>query len=86
MKAFRNHRGDSFPFSVFHETLYFATFLPPLRYEEWARDGMSYEDYGAVASDIEQRFLVRRPLLRRTFARESGMRAAPRRNRPQILY
>jgi 1-acyl-sn-glycerol-3-phosphate acyltransferase len=57
MKAFRNHRGESFPFSVFHETLYFATFLPPLRHEDWAREGMSYDDYTAVAAGLEQQFL-----------------------------
>ncbi len=56
MKSFRRRRGEHYPFSVFHETLYFMTFCPPMRFEDWAQDGMTYEDYTKVAYSVEEKF------------------------------
>ena len=87
MKDFRNHRGESYPFSVFHDTLYFATICPPLRFEEWSRPQMSYEDYTKVAQQLEATFLANEARI------NAGLRAGtwdgvPRKGgtRKQIVY
>jgi len=59
MKDFRNRKGEKFPFSVFHDTLYFATFCPPLRFADWSREEMSYEDYTRIAFTVEETFQER---------------------------
>jgi 1-acyl-sn-glycerol-3-phosphate acyltransferase len=56
MKGLKGVSGQNYPFTVFHDTLYFATFCPPLRYEDYARDSMTYDDYKAIAFGIEATF------------------------------
>jgi hypothetical protein len=56
MKGFKGASGQNYPFTVFHDTLYFATFCVPLRYEEYSRDSMTYDDYKAIAYGIEATF------------------------------
>jgi 1-acyl-sn-glycerol-3-phosphate acyltransferase len=48
--------GTKYPFTVFHDTLYFATFCTPLLYKDYHRDGMSYEGYKEIAYSIETTF------------------------------
>jgi 1-acyl-sn-glycerol-3-phosphate acyltransferase len=48
--------GTKYPFTVFHDTLYFATFCKPILYKDYHRDGMSYEDYKKIAYSIEGTF------------------------------
>jgi 1-acyl-sn-glycerol-3-phosphate acyltransferase len=55
MKGFKLS-GENYPFTVFHDTLYFATFCTPLRYEEYARDSMTYDDYKSIALNMEATF------------------------------
>jgi 1-acyl-sn-glycerol-3-phosphate acyltransferase len=54
-KAFKKG-GAEYPFTVFHDTLYFATFCKPLLYRDYHRDGMSYENYKEIAYSIEKTF------------------------------
>ena len=73
MKGFKDASGTNYPFTVFHDTMYFATFLPPLRYEEYAKEEMSYEDYQQIAYSIESKFAaiqenIERALLEGRFA------------------
>jgi hypothetical protein len=56
MKGFKGASGQNYPFTVFHDTLYFATFCAPLRYEEYARESMTYEDYKTIATSLETTF------------------------------
>jgi 1-acyl-sn-glycerol-3-phosphate acyltransferase len=56
MKGFKGAAGQNYPFTVFHDTFYFATFCAPLRYDEYARDTMTYEDYKAIAYKVEATF------------------------------
>jgi 1-acyl-sn-glycerol-3-phosphate acyltransferase len=56
MKGFKDASGTNYPFTVFHDTLYFATFLAPLRYEEYAKNEMGYEDFRRIAYSIEADF------------------------------
>ena len=56
MKGFKDVSGQNHPFTVFHDTLYFATFCAPVRYEDYARDSMTYEDYKAIAYGLETTF------------------------------
>jgi 1-acyl-sn-glycerol-3-phosphate acyltransferase len=55
-KGFKDRSGAINPFTVFHDTLYFATFCRPLRYSDYAREGMGYEDFQAVANSVEATF------------------------------
>jgi len=55
-KYYKDRKGGVFPYTIFKKTLYFVTFGTPLRYEEYARGQMSYEDYQAVAYRIEEDF------------------------------
>jgi 1-acyl-sn-glycerol-3-phosphate acyltransferase len=55
-KQFKDFNGNQHPFTVFHDTLYFVTFLPPLRYPDYTRDQMDYEDYRTIAFSIEDAF------------------------------
>jgi 1-acyl-sn-glycerol-3-phosphate acyltransferase len=55
-KYYRDRKGGEYPYTVFHDTLYFTTFLAPLRYEEYAKKDMAYEDFREVAHDIDARF------------------------------
>lgn len=55
MKGFKVS-GQNYPFTVFHDTLYFATFCAPLRYEHYARESMTYEDYKSIAYGMEATF------------------------------
>ena len=55
MKGF-TFRGETYPFSVFHDTLYFATFCPPLRYEHYGKEAMTYKDYTTMAYAMEATF------------------------------
>jgi hypothetical protein len=63
MKSFRT-QGKSYPFSVFHDTLYFATFCPPLRHAEWAGETLSYEDATKLALRVEEGFTRREEEIR----------------------
>jgi 1-acyl-sn-glycerol-3-phosphate acyltransferase len=55
-KNYKDRKGGVYPYTIFKDTLYFATFLKPLRYSEYAKDNMQYEDYQKVAHDIDSRF------------------------------
>jgi 1-acyl-sn-glycerol-3-phosphate acyltransferase len=55
-KNYKDRKGGEYPYTVFKDTLYFATFLKPLRYEDYAREDMTYEDFREVADDIDGHF------------------------------
>lgn len=64
----RDRAGKSYPYTMFTNTLYFSTFLPPLRHEDWSRPGMSYEDYRRIAYGIEDSFVRTRESIERDLA------------------
>ena len=55
-KYYNKSKTESYPYTVFHNTLYFVTFLPSLRYEDYAKENMTYEDYKKIAFSIEDSF------------------------------
>jgi len=55
-RYFRDRAGKSYPYTMFRNTLYFNTFLPPLRHAAWSRPGMTYEDYRRIAYAIDDSF------------------------------
>ena len=55
-KYYKDRKGGVFPYTIFKKTLYFASFGTPLRYEEYARNRMSYEEFQAVAHRIDEDF------------------------------
>ena len=55
-KYYKNRNGEVYPYTVFKDTLYFATFCEPLRYEDYARENMDYEAFRKVAYLIESEF------------------------------
>jgi 1-acyl-sn-glycerol-3-phosphate acyltransferase len=55
IRQFRK-KGESYPYSVFHNTLYFARFLEPIRYEDYAREEFGYEECKAIAFNIDSLF------------------------------
>jgi len=55
-KYYRNRQAEVYPYTVFKNTLYFATFCEPLRYEDYAEDHMDYEAFRKIAFQIESRF------------------------------
>lgn len=55
-KHYQNRKGEIYPYTVFKNTLYFATFCEPLRYEDYAADHMDYESFRKIAHQIESTF------------------------------
>lgn len=55
-RSYKDRAGKSYPYTMFRDTLYFNTFLPPLRHAEWSRPGMTYEDYKRIAYAIDGSF------------------------------
>lgn len=55
-KYFKKRRGEVYPYTVFKDTLYFATFCKPLRYPDYARENMGYEEFRKIAYRIETEF------------------------------
>jgi 1-acyl-sn-glycerol-3-phosphate acyltransferase len=55
-KYYKNRKGEVFPYTIFKDTLYFATFCKPLRYEDYAKDTMDYEAFRKIAYQIESEF------------------------------
>jgi 1-acyl-sn-glycerol-3-phosphate acyltransferase len=79
-KVFRDFRGNAHPFTVFDDTRYFVTFCPPLRYPDYAKDSMSYEDYKKIACAIEDTFVEKQRRIERDLAeRADWWRTVPRR-------
>ena len=87
LKGFKNATGKNYPFTVFHDTLYFATFCEPLRYEDYAREGMRYEDYREIAYGIEATFIESQKRIECDL-REGRYAGVPRRggSRTQVVY
>ena len=54
--SYRDRKGGVYPYTIFKNTLYFATFLKPLLYSEYAKQGMGYDGYQRIAYDIDARF------------------------------
>lgn len=59
-RYYKDRAGKSYPYTMFRDTLYFNTFLPPLRHADWSRPGMGYEDYRRIAYAIEDSFVKTR--------------------------
>jgi 1-acyl-sn-glycerol-3-phosphate acyltransferase len=57
-KYYKNRKGEVYPYTIFKDTLYFATFCKPLRYEDYARETMDYEAFREIAYRIESEFQV----------------------------
>jgi 1-acyl-sn-glycerol-3-phosphate acyltransferase len=55
-KYYRDGKGGVYPYTIFWNTLYFATFCEPIRYEDYAREGMRFEDYREIAFRINDVF------------------------------
>jgi 1-acyl-sn-glycerol-3-phosphate acyltransferase len=55
-KWYRDRKGGVYPYTIFWNTLYFATFCEPILYADYAREGMSYEDYRDIAFRIDDVF------------------------------
>jgi len=56
-KYYRKSETESHKYTVFSDTLYFVTFCEPLRYSEYAKGDMEYEDYREIAYGIEETFV-----------------------------
>lgn len=56
-KYYKKSEEESYPYTVFHDTLYHVTFLPTLKYEDYAKDSMTYEEYTEIAYSIESSFV-----------------------------
>lgn len=56
LKNYNKSKKQSYPYAVFHNALYFATFLPPIRYENYSKEDMTYEDYKEIAFSLEDSF------------------------------
>ena len=55
-KYYTNRKAEVYPYTIFKDTLYFATFCEPLRYPEYTRQNMDYEDFRKIAYQIESGF------------------------------
>jgi 1-acyl-sn-glycerol-3-phosphate acyltransferase len=55
-KYYRDRKGVVYPYTIFWNTLYFATFCEPLRFSDYAKPGMLYEDYQRIAFQINDLF------------------------------
>lgn len=55
-KYYNKSKTESYPYTVFNNALYFASFLPTIRYTDYAKNNMSYEDYKEIAFSIEKSF------------------------------
>jgi len=55
-KYYKKSETESYPYTLFNDTLYYVTFLPPLRYEDYGKPEMTYEDYKGIAYSLEERF------------------------------
>lgn len=55
-KYFKDRKGGVYPYTIFKDTLYFVTFYKPLRYADYAKENMMYEDFQEVAYGIETIF------------------------------
>lgn len=49
-------KGSVYPYTIFWNTLYFATFCQPILYADYAKEGMSYKDYREIAFHINDVF------------------------------
>ena len=55
-KYYRDRKGGVYPYTIFWNTLYFATFCEPIRYADYAGEAMRYEDYREIAFRISEVF------------------------------
>ena len=55
-KYYNKSENESYPYTVFNNALYYATFLPPIRYDDYSKNTMTYEDYKVIARSIEESF------------------------------
>lgn len=55
-KYYRDGKGGVYPYTIFWNTLYFATFCEPILYADYAREAMRYEDYREIAFRINEVF------------------------------
>ena len=55
-KYYRDGKGGVYPYTIFWNTLYFATFCEPLRYADYSREVMRYEDYREIAFRLNDVF------------------------------
>lgn len=55
-KYYKDRKGGVYPYTIFKDTLYFVTFCKPLRYTDYAKENMKYEDFQEVAFGIEAVF------------------------------
>lgn len=53
---YRDRGGGVFPYTIFRNTLYFATFCEPILHADYAREGMGYEDHRVIAARIDEVF------------------------------
>ena len=56
-KYYNKSETESYPYTLFRDTLYHVTFLPAIRYEDYAKPEMTYEEYKTLAYSIEDKFI-----------------------------
>lgn len=80
-KYFKNRKGEVYPYTVFKDTLYFATFCKPLRYERYGRENMGYEEFRKIAYRIEAEFQAIQERLEQELASNQDLHQNGRRKR-----
>ena len=55
-RQFKKSRTEVYPYTVFSDTLYFMTFCAPIRYTDYAKKDMQYDDFKKIAYCIESTF------------------------------
>jgi 1-acyl-sn-glycerol-3-phosphate acyltransferase len=55
-KYYKDRKGGVYPYTIFKDTLYFVTFYKPLRYSDYAKENMTYEEFQDVAYGLEADF------------------------------
>lgn len=57
-KYYKKSESEIYPYTLFRDTLYHVSFLPPLKYEDYSKPDMTYEDYKEIAYSIEEKFIA----------------------------
>jgi len=69
---YRDRNGGVFPYTIFWNTLYFVTFCEPIRCEQYAGEGMGYEEHRGIASRIDGVFSETQSRLEAELTREAS--------------
>jgi 1-acyl-sn-glycerol-3-phosphate acyltransferase len=84
LKYFRGIDLKKYPYTFFHETLYFIRFGKPIRYEEYAKENMTHRDFIDIANRISDLLQKEKAALQKILAEKKEYYAGlPRAGGPE---